>query len=147
MNVIRYQKTTLEMKNELDECESIEDFIQKNEKNFLNADGAFYLEKILAEKGLKKSEVIKKSGLNHVYAYQIFSGIKHADRDKLICLAIAAGMTCDETDRLLVSEHKSPLYPRVLRDAMIEFALSHRYSVPQTDDLLYDHDCRTLLNE
>ena len=145
--MIRYQKTTMEMKNDLDQCDNIEEFIQKNQKNFLDTNAVLFLESILKEKGLKKSDVIRGSGLNQVYAYQIFSGAKHADRDKLICIAIAAKMTGDEADRLLVAEHKSPFYPRVLRDTLILYALNHGYSVAQTDDLLYDHDCKTLLNE
>lgn len=140
-------KTTLEMKNELNECEDLEIFLKENEENFCHLSLEALLERYLAEKQLKKAEVIRRSGLNQVYAYQIFSGAKRAERDKLLCIAIAAGMTAAEADRLLLAGGKPTLYPRVVRDSVIEYALNHHFTVEQTDDLLYDHDCRTLLNE
>ena len=143
----QYQKTTLEMENNLDSCDNIESFLAENQERFLDVNASQFLAYYLKKKKLSKAALIRDSGLNQVYAYQIFSGLKHPDRDKLICIAIAAGMTVEETDHLLASERKSSLYPRIVRDALIEFALNHHYTVAQTDDLLYDHDCKTLLNE
>lgn len=139
-------KTTLEMENDLEQCDDLERYLKENGKNFCSLSVEEFLECYLAEKNLKKSEVIRRSGLNQIYAYQIFSGVRRAERDKLLCIAIAAGMTMDEANRLLVCGEKPSLYPRVVRDSVIGYALSHHYTVEQTDDLLYDHDCRTLLD-
>lgn len=139
-------KTTLQMKNDLEQCDDLETYLRENGENFCPLSVEEFLERCLAEKQLKKSEVIRRSGLNQIYAYQIFSGVRRAERDKLLCIAIAAGMTMEEANRLLICGGKPALYPRVVRDSVIGYALNHRYTVEQTDDLLYDHDCRTLLD-
>lgn len=140
-------KTTLEMKNDLKQSDDLETYLRGNEGNFCPMSVKAFLERYLAGKQLKKSEVIRRSGLNQIYAYQIFSGVRRAERDKLLCIAIAAGMTMEEANRLLTCGGKPALYPRVVRDSVIGYALNHHYTVQQTDDLLYDHDCRTLLEE
>lgn len=142
----KVQRSTKEMKNELDQCDDIDVFLSENAEHFLDMDVGQFLEQYLLIHCLEKSEVIRRSGLNQVYAYQIFSGAKHGNRDKLLCIAIAAGMSVEDANRLLAAGDRASLYPRVMRDALIEFALNH-YSVVQADDLLYEHDCKTLLNE
>lgn len=47
-------KTTLEMKNELNECEDLEIFLKENEENFCHLSLEAFLERYLAEKQLKK---------------------------------------------------------------------------------------------
>ena len=61
-----------------------------------------YLELLLNEKGLRKSDVIKRSNIDKNYAYQIFNGNKtHPSRDKMIALAIGMGLNVLETRKLL----------------------------------------------
>lgn len=140
-------KTTDEMRNGLNQCDDLEMFLIQNSDNFRTVSIETYLKEYLEVHHLKKSEVIRKSGLNQVYAYQIFSGVRRAERDKLLCIALAAGMSVLEADRLLAAGGKQPIYPRVMRDAVIEYALTHHFTVEETDDLLYDHDCRTLMDD
>ncbi len=142
----QYQKTTIEMENDLNCCDDIEAFLVEQQDRFLDTDVPQFLAEFLKQTGQTKSAVIRRSGLSQVYGYQIFSGFKHPDRDKLLCVAIACGMNVTQTDHLLTAGKRPPLYPRVIRDALIEFALNHHYTIEQTDDLLYDHDCKTLTN-
>lgn len=143
----KVKRSTKEMQNELDQCDDIDAFLSNNAEHFLDMDVSQFLEQYLRLHRLEKSEVIRRSGLNQVYAYQIFSGTKHGNRDKLLCIAIAAGMSVEDVNRLLAAGDRASLYPRVVRDALIEFALNHHYTVAQADDLLYEHDCQTLLSE
>lgn len=78
-----------------------------------------YLTAVLNEKGLKKSEIIKKSNVQTNYAYQIFSGLKIPSRDKLISLCFGMSLTLDETQTLLKYAGFAPLYPRNKRDSVI----------------------------
>lgn len=139
-------KTTLEMKNDLEQCDDLDIYLRENRDNFCPLDVKEFLECYLSDKELKKSTVIRQSGLNQIYAYQIFSGVRRAERDKLLCIAVAAEMTMEEANQLLTCGGKPSLYPRVVRDSIIGYALNHHYTVEQTDDLLYDHDCKTLLD-
>ena len=82
-------KDTLQLENELAAAESLEEFFADNEELFQNFTFAQYLEFLLQEKNLTKSEVAKKSLLNSVYVYHIFAGMKEPARQKILSAAIA----------------------------------------------------------
>lgn len=69
-------KTTEELKNELKKCNNIKEYLTENKDFFLKTSFVEYLEQLIQEKGLKKSEIVKDSGLDQTYAYQILSGKK-----------------------------------------------------------------------
>ncbi len=97
-----------------------------------------YLTSLLAEKNLSKSDVIAASQLNSTYAYHLFSGIrKNPSRPKILALAIAMGLNLDEIQYLLRYAKQSPLYPRNPWDSTIIFAVEQKFSVMQTNELLY----------
>ena len=68
----QYQKTTLEMENNLDSCDNIESFLAENQERFLDVNASQFLADYLKKKKLSKAALIRDSGLNQVYAYQIF---------------------------------------------------------------------------
>lgn len=103
-----------------------------------------FLEGLLRSKGLRKNEVIRRSGLNETFAYQIFSGDRHCTRDKALQLAFAFPLDLDETDHLLMHAGVGELYCRDRRDAIIIFCITHGRTLAQTDDELYAHDERTI---
>lgn len=69
-------KDTLQLENDLAAAESLEEFFADNEEIFQKFTPAQYLEILLQEKNLTKSEVAKKSLLNQVYVYHIFAGVE-----------------------------------------------------------------------
>ena len=85
----------------------------------------YYLE-ILAKKGLSKSQVIARSGLEIHYAYQILSGLKKPGRDKVLALCIAGTLSLKEANRALQRAGEGGLYPKRLRDAVIIIALNRQ---------------------
>lgn len=97
-----------------------------------------YLEKILSEKELKKSEVIKRSSLDRGYAYDIFSGSKLPSQDKVLALCFALDLSASETQRLLITTGYPHLYARRERDSIILFALEHKLSLNDVNELLYE---------
>lgn len=141
------KKTTEELVNELQECENLELFKKSNAEAFIYEESAAYLKDLLVKRGQKKADVVRKSGLSQVYGYQILSGAKHAERDKLLCIALGMDMTLAEANLFLRLEGKADLYPRLPRDAVIIYALNQHLSVAQTDDLLYEHGEETLLEQ
>ena len=50
----------------------LKSFISKNEIGQRSL--AEYLQKLLEEKGLKRSDVVKAAGINETFGYQIFTG-------------------------------------------------------------------------
>lgn len=138
------KKSTTNLENELKRSETLEDFLLNNKKELSISPLAEQIQALLAAKGLTKSEVVKRSALNDVYAYQIISGTRRPSRDKLICLCIAIEATLDETQALLTNGGFAPLYVRNRRDSIIIFSLSHSENMTQLNSKLYEHGERIL---
>lgn len=138
------KKSTTNLENELKRSETLENFLLNNKKELSISPLAEQIQALLAAKGLTKSEVVKRSALNDVYAYQIISGTRRPSRDKLICLCIAIDATLDETQALLTNGGFAPLYVRNRRDSIIIFSLSHRENMTQLNNKLYEHGERIL---
>lgn len=139
------ERSTDEMRNQLQACEDIHTYIDQNSDQFIDINLAQYVQQMLAQKGRVKAQVVRESGLNTVYAYQILAGQKKPHRDKLLCVAFAMGLTEKETERLLHLAGCAKLYPKNRRDSIVLYALQRGLTVAQTDDLLYDAQENTLL--
>lgn len=133
------KKTTTNLENELKSCDTLENFLKVNQDELSTASLAEQIQALIAEKGLTRSDVVKASNLNEVYAYQIISGARRPSRDKLLCLCIAMKATLDETCELLIHGGFAPLYVRNQRDSIILFAISHDETILQLNNNLYDH--------
>lgn len=96
-----------------------------------------YLNRLLEEKGLKRSDVIRLAGLNSTFGYQIFTGARKASRNKLLQLAFAMRLTLRETGRLLRRGDAGSLCCKDRRDAIIVFALSKGLSLQEVEELLF----------
>lgn len=108
---------------------SLDAYLAENDGEMAENPICDYLTAVLNEKGLKKSEVIKKSNVQTNYAYQIFSGLKIPSRDKLISLCFGMSLSLDEAQTLLKYAGFAPLYPRNKRDSVIISALEKDESV------------------
>lgn len=108
---------------------SLDAYLAENDDEMAENPICDYLTAVLNEKGLKKSEVIKKSNVQTNYAYQIFSGLKIPSRDKLIALCFGMDVSLDEAQTLLKYTGFAPLYPRNKRDIVIVSALENGESV------------------
>ena len=95
-----------------------------------------YINEILLEKDLEKSDIIRDAQIPRTYAYQIFQGSKQAGRDKILQLAIAMKLNLEETNRLLTVAHHNHLYAKQQRDAILIFGISKQYSLIQITELL-----------
>ncbi|MCH4071569.1 XRE family transcriptional regulator [Pseudoramibacter sp.] len=86
---------------------------------------------------LSKKDLIQKSGLDRTYAYHILNGTKQPSRDKIIALALAAGLDLTETQRALELTHEGILYAKNRRDAVLIYAVKNQLSVMEANDLLH----------
>lgn len=103
-----------------------------------------YLCYVLEKKGIKKSEVIRQSGMDRGYAYDIFSGKKQPSRDKLLMICIGAGMNFEETQILLKHTGYPLLYPRIERDSVLIYSMEHNLTVINTNILLHEMNQKPL---
>ena len=133
------KKSTSNLENELKKSKSIESFLQENQAELSASVLTEQLQSLMTSKGLTKSDVVKESNLNEVYAYQILSGARRPSRDKLLCLCFAMKASLEETQSLLRQNCFAPLYVKNRRDSIIIFAITHDHSIIQLNSALYDH--------
>lgn len=142
-----FDKTTDELLKQLQNEDKIEEYLSDYNNEFMDLSVAEYLEEMLKKYSLEKSEVINKSKLNQIYGYQIFSGVKGSpSRDKLLQIVFGMGLELKETQRLLKIAGVNELYPRGKRDSIIIFAINKKLSITECDDLLYDMNEKTILD-
>lgn len=123
----------------------LETYLEENREELLELTLSEFLHRLLEEYHTAKNEVIRRSGLNQIYGYQIFAGTKSPSRDKLLALAFGFPLSLQDTQRLLRLAGHSELYPRSRRDSILLFGLKHQLTVPEMDDLLFDQQEATLL--
>lgn len=136
--MISMKKSTGELLELLKNSKSIKSYIELKEENLQNLTLSEYLNNILDEKHLTKSDVIKRSNLNNIYAYKIFSGERNPERNKLLCLCFGMSMTLDEVQRALKIADCGALYPRVRRDSIIIFAINEQADLLSCNEMLYE---------
>lgn len=95
-----------------------------------------YLQKYLGEHDMSVSDMSKKALLDRSYCYQIMRGEKHPGRDKIIAIALACGMSLEETQRGLEIASEGILYSRSRRDSILIFAVNNKMSVVTANALL-----------
>lgn len=103
-----------------------------------------YLQQLLDEKGLERSDVVRAAGLNETFGYQIFMGQRHPKRNKVLQIAFAMRCTLKETNRILQAAGVNELYCKNRRDAIIIFCLDRGYSLQRTDEELYRFNEETI---
>lgn len=137
-------KDTSKIVEELGICSDFNTFYSENKDYMVSDTLSSLLEKLLAEKGLKKSQVIKNSELAEIYAYQIFSGVRVPERKKLLSLAVGMSLNLDEVQRLLKCAGYSQLYIKLPFDSIIIYGICKKLSVMEINNLLFDYGLETL---
>lgn len=133
------KKSTMELLELLKKSSNISDFIEKTVDEFIEEKPLYqYLENLIEEKQLKKSDVIKRSGLDRGYAYDIFAGKKIPSRDKLLAICFAMELFEEEVQSLLKYTGYPQLYARIERESIILFGLQQHLSLMDVNELLYE---------
>lgn len=138
------QKDTSKIVEELGLCADFKTFYNENKEYMVSATLSQMLNDLIKEKGLTKSEVIRKSELSEVYSYQIFSGLRVPERKKLLCLAIAMKLSLDEVQTLLKCAGYSTLYVKLPFDSIVLYGVCKKLSVVEINEILYEYGLETL---
>ncbi len=138
------QKDTSKIVEELGICSNFTTFYNENKKYLITNTLSEMLERLLQQKGLKKSAVIKAAEISEVYGYQIFSGLRVPERNKLLCLAIAMKLNIDEMQILLKTAGYSQLYVKLPFDSIVLYGVCKGLSVIEINELLYEYGLDTL---
>ena len=138
------KKDTTEMLNELENYSDFKSFYETNCDNFITKTLSDYLNELLTIHGIKKADVIKKSELSEIYAYQIFSGLRIPERKKLLSLAVGMGLSFSEVQNLLKCSGYAMLYAKNEFDCIIIYGIYKKLSVIDINFLLFENGLDTL---
>lgn len=137
-------KDTAKIIEELGVCPDFKTFYDENKDYMVREDLSQLLDKLIAKYNLKKSQVIRAAEMSEVYAYQIFSGLRIPERKKLLCIAIAMGLSLDEVQTLLKSAGYSTLYVKLPFDSIVLYGVCKKMSVVEINGILYEYGLETL---
>ena len=137
-------KDTIRIVEELGLCDDFKTFYDENKEYMISDSLSEMLNRLQNEKGLRKTDVIKRSELSEVYAYQIFSGQRHPDRKKLLCLAVGMSLNLEETQNLLKCGGYAPLYVKIPFDSVVVYGICKQLSIIQINEILFDNNLETL---
>ena len=87
----------------------------------------------------KKADLMRASGIERSYFYQIIDGRKQPGRDKVIAMGLAAALDLKEILRCLELAHQPLLYSRDKRDSILIYAIQQGKTVAETNELLYGY--------
>lgn len=131
------RKNTDELLNELrDKNCDIQEYIDNNPDSFIEVNLKEFWRQMIEKSGLSKSNIINKSDYSYVYFYDVIAGKKIPTTDKIIRLVLAMHLSLEDCQQALKNCGKAYLYPRIKRDSLIIYAVEHRYTILQTQELL-----------
>lgn len=133
------EKSTDELRHEITTATDVEDYLTQNKDHLLKGSLAEHLHMLLAQKKLRRADVIRGSLLGRAYVYRIFAGDKIPSRDKLIALSFGLHLSEEETQKMLKLSGNRELYARDERDALLLFALQRNRSIMDANGMLLDH--------
>jgi len=116
----------------------LDTFFDRYESTMQTPDLHEHLLALCAEHRLKKDTVIRNSGIERTYGYQIFNGTRKPSRDKVLQFALAMRLTMEETQKLLQIADKSLLYPRLKRDAAVIYCITRKLGFMEAQALLHE---------
>lgn len=140
------QRSTRELLEILKNKSSYSEAREELEKSQYSVELSEYLHAIADERGMKQSDIMRRSGLKKSYFYQLFDGKReNPSRDTLIQLSFGFRFTLDETQDFLKHLGAAMLYPRIARDGAIIFAIQHSMDIIECDILLAENGEKPLM--
>ena len=103
-----------------------------------------YVKIILESKQMTIADLHRSSLIDRTYIYQIMDGRKKPGRDKIVAIAIGAGMTLEECQRALEIAKEGILYSKNRRDSIIIYAINNRLSIMELNALLEQYEVPAL---
>lgn len=138
------KKDTAKIVEELGLCDDFKTFYDENRDYMVTSTLVEMLGSLQQKKGLRKSDIIRRAEISEVYAYQIFSGNRHPERKKLLCMAIGLTLNLEETQNLLKCAGYAPLYVKLPFDSVVMYGICKQMSVIEINEMLFHNNLETL---
>ena len=144
------KKSTDELENILEQTSptNIQAYLAQNAESLLSEEKPFsaYMHEMLRKYGKTQQEVFLQADVPERFGYKIISEDKHTkQRDTILRICYANGMTLEETQKALTLYGMAPLYARISRDAVLMVAFNqHKGNILDVNALLSSHKLPTL---
>ena len=117
---------------------NLEHFLQRNESAYQMASFSDYLNAWCKKHLEFPEQVIRRTNLEKSFGHQLFTGKRNPSRDTVLQLAFAMEADLAQAQEMLKIARRSPLYPRIKRDAAIIYCLHNRIPLADTQIILQD---------
>ena len=137
-------KDTNNLRQELMEAPSLDQFLSENQDSFNRDSICELLNRLFQKRRISKATLAKQSGMSEVYLHQVFSGRRNPSRNRLLCLCFGLNATLEETQELLKQCGFAQLYPKDRRDAIILYGILNGMDLFGVNDKLFAENEETL---
>lgn len=141
------ERATKELFNEIKHASEADQFMTNMANSFIRTNPAEYLAELIQIKHVTKSQVIRRANLTTSIGYQYFDGKRRPNRARIIALGFGFQLTLTELNTMLKRTGYAALYAKDEWDALVIFALSQRFDLNRTDELLYQYGLGTITDE
>ena len=134
-------KTTDDLSKTLSSASSIDDYLKENEADLTPTPFIIQLEQYLADRNLKRSDLIKQMLIDRRYVYNLFDGSrKNPSREIVLQLCLAMKLSVSEANHLLNAAGVNELYARSPFDSVIIYCLQNQISLTDCNSVLEQHN-------
>lgn len=98
-----------------------------------------FIDTLLKERNLKRSELIMRLNLDRTYGYQILNGMRTPTKRHIILIGLFLGVNLDQMQTMLRICGRESLYIRNIEDARVMYALEHNYPYEKAIDFIYSN--------
>lgn len=137
-------KDTNNLRQELMEAPSLDQFLSENQDSFNQDSICELLNRLFQKRRISKATLAKQSGMSEVYLHQVFSGRRNPSRSRLLCLCFDLNAWLEETQELLKQCGFAQLYPKDRRDAIILYGILNGMDLFAVNDKLFAENEETL---
>lgn len=137
---------TIRLEDMIASAESLTDILGRHQ-DLIREETSFSdsMKQLMQKKKLKKSDVIRVSEVDRVYAYEVLKGTKRPSRDKVLLFAFGMGLTLADSQALIKSSGHNPLNAKVKRDAVLIYAIANGMRLMDVNFLLDGRGLEPLL--
>ena len=125
---------------------SYEQYLAENEDSFICEDLTAFWSEMTKKSGMSKVDIINKADIGYTYFYSVIGGRNYPSRDTIIKIFIAMSLPLEDCQDALRLYNWAQLSPRVKRDSMVIFALTHKLSLYKLEELLEEHGEKSFKN-
>ena len=129
-------RETEKILDSLSDTASLTEFFQENKDAFDLLTIGEYIELELKKRNVTKASIIRKSGINKRFFYDILSGKKSPNRRYIIRLFLALGVEFADVQWYLKACDYHQLYVKTKRDSIIVYCLNNKLSVSECNKML-----------